>query len=220
MFSQEINSHHEKLTIENLIVEIRIRANHIYSGLANTRKFEASITAGISVYSRFIRRRATNLPPDFRGFRTTLLEQFHFGVLNDYNQNFQINHRLIQYSQYRERIIILVTQILNDNRADPSFSNALLATIYDCSWCLYNYKKLPLYRTVLRDYIEDIYIEVDWEFQQQELDIQLKRFIRNLEAYINEQCTYLHFNLKTSAVQIITAVLQKQVARRQKVVMN
>ena len=109
LFSQEINSRREKLTIENLIVEIRIRANHIYLGLANTREFETSITAGISAYSRFIRRRATNLSPDFRGFRTTLLEQFHFGILNDYNRNFQINHKFIRYSQYRERIIILVT---------------------------------------------------------------------------------------------------------------
>ena len=74
LFNQEINSCHEKQTIENLIVKIQIKANHIYSELANTQEFEISITARISAYSRFIRRRATNLPSDFRGFRLTLLE--------------------------------------------------------------------------------------------------------------------------------------------------
>ena len=61
-----------------------------------------------------------------------------------------------------------------------------------------------LYRTVLRDYIETVYQEAQRELQRQQLDISLAELIDRIEAYINRQCTYLHFNLEHNAAQLIT----------------
>jgi len=80
--------------------------------------------------------------------------------------------------------------------------------------CLFNYNNLPFYSTTLWNYIEDIYNQVDQELQQQELDVAITELVQALETYITEQCTYLHFNLEHNAAKVITAVRQRQLARR------
>ena len=148
------------------------------------------------------------------GFHQTLEEQFHWGILERYRRDFQINPRLTCYREYRQQITIIIAQFLRRNRATINFSQTLRTAQQDFCWCLFNYKNLPFYRTTLWDYIEDIYNQADQELQQQGLDVAITELVQALETYITEQCTYLHFNLKHNAAKVITAVQQRQLARR------
>ena len=44
--------------------------------------------------------------------------------------------------------------------------------------------------------------------------VAITELVQALETYITEQCTYLHFNLEHNAAKVITAVRQRQLARR------
>ena len=72
-----------------------------------------------------------------------------------------------------------------------------------------------MYRTVLRDCIENLYYEVNQEFLRQQLDIQLTTLVTRVEIYINRQCTYLHFNIEEDAAKLISAYYQRRLQRLQ-----
>src|SRR4051794_30064341 len=220
LFTHGMTSRREAQSIRNLIVEVRTRAITTYQGIPNTEDFEVALAKGIQVYSRHIRDNNIRPPNNFAGFQQTLEEQFHWGILELHQRNFQLKPRLTRYRNYRRQVATIIAQFFRDNGANLIFDRLLRAAQQDCCWCLFNYKKLPLYRTTLRDYIEDIYIQADQELQRQGLDIPIAELVQNLETYIANQCTYLHFNLENNAAEVITAVRQRQLARRRIMALN
>jgi hypothetical protein len=145
------------------------------------------------------------------GFQQTLNEQINLGLLQVHQRTFEINSRTSRYIEYRIRIRAIINQFFQHNGANRIYNQRFASAQQDCCWCLFNYKQLPLYRTVLRDYIEDIYFETDQELQRQGLNLQLTDLILNIETYINEQCTYLHFNLEHNAARLITTFRYRQI---------
>ena len=91
-----------------------------------------------------------------------------------------------------------------------------MTTLQDCCWCLANYKAhLALYRTVLREYLELFYQAVQQELSNQGIITATTDLIRQVEAYVNQQCTYLHFNLEHNALITITTATRDYIQRRQ-----
>ena len=56
LYTREIGSRRETQTLENIIIEVRIRAPAIYTLLGNQEGFEAALTKGIKAYSQHIKR--------------------------------------------------------------------------------------------------------------------------------------------------------------------
>ena len=54
LFARELGSRRERVAFDNIIVEIRLRANSTYGGLADTVAFEANLRRGIVTYSQHI----------------------------------------------------------------------------------------------------------------------------------------------------------------------
>jgi len=92
LFERELNSRREGQTIANIIIEIHTRAPLIYTILLETRAFDEALNSGIKAYSQYLRRNNLIPPPNFIGFRQSLDEQFHWGILHLYRRNFQINN--------------------------------------------------------------------------------------------------------------------------------
>lgn len=214
LFERGINSRRERQAIENLIVEIHTRAPSIYTILTNANAFDEALSKGIKAYSQYIRQNNLAPPSNFIGFRQSLDEQVNWGLLQTHQRSFQINYRTSRYIEYRIRIKTIIDQFFQENGANHTYNRRFVIAQQDCCWCIFNYKQLPLYRTVLRDYIEDIYFEADQELQQQGLIIPLTGLILNLEAYINEQCTYLHFNLESNAIRLISTFRYRKLHQR------
>ena len=215
LFTREIDSRRERVAFDNIIVEIRLRATSTYEGLADTAAFEANLRQGIVAYSQHIRRENLTPPENFAGFQQTLEEQFKWGILHLHEKRYRRNPRLKRYSEYTQRIRAITRQFFLDNRANLVFSNDFLAAQQNCCWCLFNYRKFPLYRTVLRDFIENIYIKASEGLLRQGLDIPLTELRRELEKYISEQCTYLHFNLEQNSAHKLSAVFRGHRVREQ-----
>ena len=215
LFEHGINSRRERQSIQNLVTEIHTRAPLIYTTFLNANAFDRALKEGIKGYSQHIRENNLTLPPNFRGFQQTLHEQFNWGLLHLHQRAFHINYRTSRYLKYRQNISRIINRFFQNNGANPNYNQAFTTVQQDCSWCLFNYRKLPLYRTVLRDYIEDIYFEANRELQRQGLDIQLTDLIVNLEAYINDRCTYLHFNLENDSAQLLISTYRYHLLRRQ-----
>ena len=214
LFDREINSRREQQAIQNIVIEIHTRAPLIYTTFINANAFDRALKEGIKGYSQHIRENNRVPPHNFVGFQQTLTEQFHWGLLHLHQRAFQINYRTSRYLEYRQNIRIIIDRFFYNNGANLNYNQAFIAVQQDCSWCLFNYKQLPLYRTVLRDYIEDIYFEADQELQRQGLNIPLAGLILNLENYINERCTYLHFNLENDAAQLLTLAFRYRQTRQ------
>ena len=222
LFKHKINTQRERLSIENLVVDIRTRITHTIFGIANLEEFEEALARGIAAYSRYIKRNNLSQPANSGGFRQTLEEQFHLGLLENSQRDFQITYRVSRYREYKQRIIQIINQFFLNTEANPNLNRAFQAAIQDCCWCLFNYRNTPLYRTALREYIEDIYIEANRELQHQGFTIQHQgliiqpiELIRNLEVYIRQQCTYLHFNLENNAAHLIGIVYRRRLIQRQ-----
>src|SRR5581483_6356928 len=215
LFERPRNSRREGQTLANIITEIHTRAPLIYTTLLETRAFDEALKSGIKAYSQHIKGNNLACPPNFIGFRQSLDEQFHWGILHLYRRNFQINSRTSRYLEYRTRVQEIIDQFFQENGANLTYNQAFNSAKQDCCWCLFNYKKLPLYRTVLREYIEDVYYEADQELQRQGLGLQLTGLINRLETYFNTQCTNLHFNLATNSARLISALRYRQLQRRQ-----
>ena len=203
LFRSDLESRRERRSINNIITEIHFKALPIYTTLTEVDAFDEALKKGIKSYSQYIRRNQIVPPLNFAGFWQTLSEQFNFGLLQYHQRDLQVNYQFARYLEYRHRIRIIIKQFFENNGANPTFTQRFIIAQQDCCWCLYNYKKLPLYRTVLRDYIEDIYSEARQELQRQGLEISNERLITNLENYINDRCTYLHFNLEYISTQAI-----------------
>ena len=221
LFNSEASSRRERQAVDNIIVEVRLRAATTYLGLPDQRAFERSLTHGIKIYSRYIKNTAFDPPLGFQGLFQTLEEQFTCGILDPYQRDFEIKQNLIRYRHHRRHIVRIIDQLFEERGADTrTVHRRFSSAVYDCCWCLFNYKKLPLYRTVLRDYLEDVYTEAQRELQRQQVPHEIGPLITNLEAYINQECIYLHFNLENQAAQIIAAVLEKKKLRREAAIRN
>lgn len=210
LYDHEVNSRRERTTLDNLITEIRARAPTIYPILANERAFERSIRTGIKVYSQHIKRINRVPPPGFSGFYQTLEDQIQWETLAVHQRRFTINNRVRRYLDYKQDIENVISHFFRNNGANPTFDYQFRAAQQDCCWCLFNYRQAPLYRTVLRHFIEDVYFEADQELQRQGLQIDITRLIGEFETYINQQCTYLHFNLEHNSATLIQTVFRKR----------
>src|SRR5437764_1384300 len=207
LFEREIESEAERVARRNIIIEIRGRITSIIPGISNLENYEHSLEAGIRAYSRHIKTNWLISQPHINGFRQTLDDQFYWGLTDPYTKDFQIRRTQRRYQIYNLRITRILNQYFRNNGADLNFSNfnlQLLTTQQDLCWCLFNYKAhLPFYRTVLREYLELYYQAVQQELNNQGLLIVITGFIRQIEAYITEQCTHLHFNLERNTARII-----------------
>src|SRR6266480_3005677 len=207
LFEQEIGSEAERVARRNIITEIRGRITSIIPGLSNLENYEQALEDGIRAYSRHIKTNRLIPQPHINGFRQTLDDQFYWGLTDPYTKNFQICRTQRRYQIYNLRITRILNQLFRTNGADLNFDNfnsQLLTTQQDLCWCLFNYKAhLPFYRTVLREYLELYYQAIQQELYNQGLVIAITGFIGQIEAYITEQCTHLHFNLERNTAQLI-----------------
>ena len=222
LFDSAINSRREGIVIRNLITEVHQRAPSIYTILAESDAYDQALFEGIEEYSRHIKRHnITFANQEVRpGFYQTLHEQINFGILQWHQRRFQINNRTSRYIEYRVAILRRIDEFFQDNGANTIYNNRLITAQQDLCWCLFNYKQLPLYRTVLRDYIETVYQEAQQELQNQQLNIPLVELIDRIETYITRQCTHLHFNLEHNAALLITQRRRLQLHRRQNMTMS
>jgi len=132
LFRHEINTRREKLSIENLVVDVRTRITHTISGIANLEEFEEALARGIAAYSRYIKRNNLSQPANSGGFRQTLEEQFHLGLLENSQRDFQITYRVSRYREYKQRIIQIINQFFLNTEANPNLNCAFQAAIQDC----------------------------------------------------------------------------------------
>src|SRR5688572_19846013 len=103
LFEREVNSHRERIALENITTEIRLRA----PTLNLTDKFLATLLRGVTAYSRYIKR--NNLAPTSNNPRIqqTLEDQFRFGLLQTCQRRFQLI-RLPRYFEYQHSITKIV----------------------------------------------------------------------------------------------------------------
>ena len=120
LFEREFNSRREGQTIANIIIEIHTRAPLIYTTLLDTRTYDESLTSGIKAYSRHIRRHNLTPSPNFIGFKQSLEEQFHWGILHLNYRDFQINNRTSRYLEYRIQIQEIINRFFQENGANPT----------------------------------------------------------------------------------------------------
>src|SRR3954447_6462071 len=215
LFNQEVNTRRERIAVSNLLIEVRGRITHTIPGIANLEEFETALSYGIKAYSRHIKRNHIVLPGNHGGFRQTLEDQFRWGILETHRKHFQIHFGIRRYIGYEQRVTEIINQFFRGVEANPNFNNPLLQSKKEeCCWCLFSYRTTPLYRTTLRHYIENLYREIDQELQNQGYNDDFYILIRDLELYINQQCTFLHFNLEHTAATQITSVLRGFTQRR------
>jgi hypothetical protein len=216
LFIQHYNTRRERITIRNLITEIEIRAPFIQQVTAlDTTGFETSLASGIKAYSQYIRRHRIQQPENVQGFQQTLKEQFTWGILHSYQRHLTISPRTSRYLEYRHDLLTLINRFFRDNGANLMYSNTFDSAQQNYCWCLFNYRPLPLYRTVLREFLRELYLEADRDLQTQSLDIPLTRLITAVENYTNQQCTHLHFNLRDNAQTLIAARYRLRKLREQ-----
>ena len=110
LFTREIGSRRERVAFDNIIVEIRLRANSTYEGIADTAAFEANLRRGIVTYSQHIRGQSLIPPENFAGFQQTLENQFNWGILHLHQKYFERNPRLSRYTEYTRRIGAITRQ--------------------------------------------------------------------------------------------------------------
>src|SRR4051794_37051651 len=108
----------ERLSIENIIIEVRARAPSIYTILTDTNAFDKALSEGIKAYSRHIRDRNLVPPPNFVGFQQSLDEQINWGLLRLHQRYFYINHRTSRYLEYRFHIRAIVDRFFQENGAN------------------------------------------------------------------------------------------------------
>ena len=215
LYNQVTHSIPERVALNALIIEIRTRITQIIPGISNLEEFEEALTEGIKAYSRHIKENRFEPPVNFEGFQQSLEVQFKWGILEQKVNTFEVGFGIQKFQTHWQRATEIINNFFQDNGANPNFqNNNLQIAKQNCCWCLFNYRDLPLYRTVLRDYIEDLYDEVDQELQGQGYNLQLDELVRTFETYINQQCTYLHFNSKSDSALKIQTIARGYIARR------
>ena len=221
LFNREIGSQRERISVENLITEIHTRAPTIYTILADTAGFDQAFSRGIKAYSRYIKRNQLVPASNTVGYiQQDFNDQFNWGILQYHWKDFQIRSQTSRYLEYWHYIWLIINRFFRANGADFNYSVDFIIVQQNCCWCLFNYKKLSLYRTVLWDCIETLYYEVNQDLLWQQLNIQLTTLVTRIEIYINRQCTYLHFNIEEDAAKLISAYYQRRLQRLQTTVMN
>ena len=218
LFSEALDSAREENTLDNLITEVHIRAADIYTGLADPDQFDQYLRQGIKTYSQYLRRHIITNPQI--QIDQTLEEQYNWGILENCVHISQINHRIRQYREFISELSKIIRRAIRKISALYN-SNRDLRTAYQyCCWCLFKYRDTPFYRTALRSYIENLYSEIDQTLQLQGFNnVPLTSLTTSVEAFINEKCNYLHFNLENNAALLITAfgrrILRRTQNRRQ-----
>src|SRR5581483_4217744 len=220
LFASRIGSNREQTVINNLIVEIRIRITHLQPVIANQNSYEATIERGIKVYSRYIKDNQVTRTDTTNnlGFFQSLEDQFKWGILETFQIGFTVNPRIRQYREYIRRVEELTTQHFQNQGANPQFNNNQVQSAkQNLCWCLFYYRpNLPLYHTVLREYIEAYYIALHLELQAQNNQFTIVGFEQTLEPYITQRCTYLHFNIENNAYTLINAAATLFAHRRRR----
>ena len=161
LFDCEINTLQEGIRIRNLIIEINQRAPPIYIILTDSNAYDRALSDGIKAYSRYIKRNNISFDTHVArpGLRQTLHEQINFGILQWHQRQFLISFRTSRYIEYQVAVLLRINEFFQDNGANTTYNYEFIKAQQDLCWCLFNYKQLPLYRTVLRDYIESVYQE-------------------------------------------------------------
>jgi len=142
LFERGFNTRRERLTIENLITEIHVRAPLIYTTLTDTNAFDNSLSEGIKAYSQYIKRNNLVPPQNFVGFRQTLEEQFNWGLPSHHQRSFQINYRTSRYLEYRHNIKKLVNTFFSDNGIDITYNQTFVTAVRSRdhatsnNWCI------------------------------------------------------------------------------------
>jgi len=212
LFEGAVNSPREENTLDNIIVEIQTRAASIYLGLANSDEFDQYLKNGIKVYSQYIRINNYAAPPNV--IEQTLEAQYKWGILENRTLGIVINHRIRRYHELVRELRKLIQRFIRRTCA-TNFTSQELRTAYQlCSWCLFKYRQTPLYRTVLRSYIENLYNQVDQVLQDQGYNISLENLTTQVEAFVNEKCTYFHFNLEDNAARLISTYYRRRLQIR------
>lgn len=211
-----IESRPEEIALRNIGLELLPRISSLIPGLADFPAFRGAIEHGIKTYSRHIKRNHIIPPPGSLGFQQTVEEQIEWGILDTDQLNTQANTGLKRYLRYERFLTGLTIRFFRQNGANPNFNNpAVQLAKQNLCWCIYQYNRnSPLYRTVLRYYIELFYIEINYEFQIQGINAQLNGFIGNCEEAISQECTYLHFNLENDASHLIGAHIRGFLTRK------
>src|ERR1044072_4112419 len=111
LFNSEASSRRERQAVNNIIVEVRVRATTTYQELSDQRAFKRSLTHGIKVYSRYIKNTTLDPPLGFQGLYQTLEEQFTCGLLDPYQRDFEINQNLTRYRQHRRHVVGIIDQL-------------------------------------------------------------------------------------------------------------
>src|SRR5215204_5338303 len=115
LFDREINSHRERISIENLITEIHLRSPSIYIVLVNSNAFDQALSNGIRSYSRHIKRNNITVAPGVRGvFEQTLNEQINYGI--------QYEDSLTNFFKVKELTTLIIVSL--------SLHNKILAGVY------------------------------------------------------------------------------------------
>jgi hypothetical protein len=203
LFNHPVQSTRERTTVGNIIIEVRLRVAHFTQALPNYGDFEQALFNGIKVYSRYIKAN-----PQITGqpIYQSLEDQFHWGILENYQRGFQVNKRVTRYLKFELEIATNLVVFCTHNGINPNFNTAqtALTTLENLSWCLSSYQvDRPLYRTILREYLEEYYLTFQLELQSQQINIDITPFVQQTEQYINQQCTYLEFNIENEAATLI-----------------
>lgn len=184
-----------------------MRINHLTTVITNLPGYEAAIIAGIKVYSRYIKGNRLTRNNQVGGFFQSLENQFRWGILEEYQVGFLVNPRINQYLEYERDITILTNCLFRTQGANPNFNNPAVQTAkQNLCWCLFNYRpNLPLYRVVLREYIETYYTVLHQELQTQNNLFSIATFNLTLEPFLARVCAHLHFSIEDRAALLITA---------------
>ena len=216
LFASHIHTNRERTIINNLLVEIRGRIQHFTPVLPDIAAFEEAVVNRIRVYSRYIKQNHL-APPDpnnFGGLYQSLQEQFQWGILELFQPNIQVNTRISQYLEFERRITELTNNFLVNSGTNLNINIPQVQTAkQNLCWCLFNYRpQFPLYRTVLREYIENFYFQIHLGLQG--TNIPVLPLIQVVEPYIVQQCTYLEFSLRNNASRLLGAVARRFNFRR------
>jgi hypothetical protein len=141
LFESAVNSSREDNTLDNILIEIRIRAAAIYPGLANSDEFDQCLRRGIKVYSQYLRINNYTAPPN--DIEQTLETQYKWGILENRALRIVINHRIRKYRELVRELRKIVQRFIRATCASNSTSQELQTAYKLSSWCLFKYRQTP-----------------------------------------------------------------------------
>ena len=123
LFASCIDSDREQAVIGNLIIEVRLRINHLLPIIANPQEYERALATGVKVYSRYIKNNwITRANQQHGGFFQSLEDQTRWGILEEYQVGFLVNPCIIQYLEFEHHVTGLTNRLFRDQGANPNFN--------------------------------------------------------------------------------------------------